>query len=62
MNVCNMIEMRSRGFLYIWFNGYVSSKIDRVLCNNVWVIKYNFFIVEFGECGFFDYVFIILDF
>lgn len=34
----NIIEMRVLGCDYIWLNGYVSSKIDIVLCNLKWVL------------------------
>lgn len=59
---CNMIEMRYRGFYYIWFNGYVSSRIDRVFCNILWDIQNIMIIVEFVENGLFNYILIFLEF
>lgn len=57
----NFFEMKVRGLYYIWFNGFVSSGIDRVLCNFYWVNEYNLIIVEFKECGILNYIFICID-
>lgn len=61
MVYCNIFEMKVKGKKYIWFNGYVGSKIDRALCNLVWVIYNGVMIVDFRECGILDYFFIFID-
>lgn len=58
---CNILEMKDRGFFYIWFNGYVSSRIDRVLYNVSWVIENNLIIVDFKECGIFNNILICIE-
>lgn len=36
----NLIKMRFCGKNFIWFNGYVSSKIDGVYCNVDWMLNF----------------------
>lgn len=43
----NLVEMKVLRYFYIWFNGYVCNRIDRVLCNFFWVMEYGYIIVNF---------------
>lgn len=51
--------MRVVGSFYIWINKYVWSRIDRVLCNEVW-LNNGYVVVEMKEFGLFDYYFIFI--
>lgn len=57
----NFDEMKFIGRRLIWINGYVFSKIDRVLCDVRRVIIYVYFYVDFRENYFLDYVLIYIE-
>lgn len=60
MEFCNLFEILKIGKICSWFNRYIFSKIDWVICNLDWGLKYFYINVDFGECNFFDYIFIFL--
>lgn len=55
------IYMKVIGYYFIWINGYVWSRIDRVICKVDWVIFYGYIVVYFRDKGIFDYLFIYMD-
>lgn len=58
---CGVIEMKVIEKYYIWFNGYVSIKIDRVLCNVNWIYVYGYIVVDFREFRVLDYFLVFVD-
>lgn len=56
----NIVKMKVSGSKYIWFYGYVSSKIDRVICNYKWIIQYSINNTK-RENGISDHLLIIID-
>lgn len=58
---CNLLEMKICGNFYIWLNGYVNSKIDRVICNMEWLNCYYDVYVEFKERNILDYFFCFIE-
>lgn len=62
MDIFCLFEMKVSGRYFIWINGYIFSKIDNVLCNDMWFLKYGYVIVNFRENFIFDYIFIYLEF
>lgn len=62
MDICMFDDMKVIGRYYIWLNGYVSSKIDRVFCNFDWIIIYGMICVDYKENVCFDYFFIVMFF
>lgn len=59
MDVCGIVEMKDMGKIYMWFNGYISSRIDGVFCNISWIINYGYIVVEFREFMVLDYILVV---
>lgn len=61
MDYCDLIEIKVIWNKYIWFNGYISLKIDRMFCNFYQVIVYDYIAVDFREFFLSDYFSIVVD-
>ncbi|KAF3642699.1 hypothetical protein FXO38_20978 [Capsicum annuum] len=51
----NLVDMKATGRQFTWTNKHVWSKIDRVICNEEWVIRYGSITEQFLENNMFDH-------